>query len=221
MALTIGNISNNITNPSGGSVTFSHTQNTGTNGYIYVYINMGNAEPAPTGVTYNGVSMTLVNTSSGDSSFNIKNYLYQLANPATGSNSVVVSFTAFTMYANVYTKVISTTGSAGIGNYTWSNVTSTTATLNLASVGTGSTVFATMYNNNNLTQTITINGTAYTTPFENKFTRFSVDVSTQYKENVTNGNASGTVNTVDVVSGYAFEIKAAADAARRRIMIIS
>lgn len=212
MALTIGNITNNITNPSGGDVTFSHTQNTGSDGYLYVYLNMGNAEQIPQGVTYGGVAMTLVNASSGDSSFNVKNYLYQLANPSTGSNNIVVDFPSFGQYGNVYTKVISTTGSAGIGNYKWSNVTTTTATLNLVSVGTGSTVFATMYNNTSLTQTITINGTAYTAPFENKFTRYSVDVSTQYKQNVTNGNASGSVSTVYVVAGYAFEITASASA---------
>lgn len=78
-----------VVNP--GSDTISHTC-TGTDRYLFVGILIQSGQSC-TGVTYNGVSMTqLVSLSTNNVSANETIYLFGLANPASGTNNVVASF---------------------------------------------------------------------------------------------------------------------------------
>jgi hypothetical protein len=77
---------------SGTSLTFSHTTS-GADRILLVGISEVEAGGAPdyiTGVTYNGVSMTRVNTAV-PASANWRGYIYALVNPASGTHNVVVS----------------------------------------------------------------------------------------------------------------------------------
>jgi hypothetical protein len=69
---------------SGDPITWSHTC-TGSNLYLLVQVVSATAT-APSSVTYNGVVMSLVYT------INTKNRVYGLANPATGANTVSITF---------------------------------------------------------------------------------------------------------------------------------
>lgn len=73
---------------SGGSTqTTSHTV-TGTNPVLFVGI-VGNQGDAPTAVSYAGIPMTLINSTTSSGNWIL--YLYYLRGPATGSNSVSIT----------------------------------------------------------------------------------------------------------------------------------
>ena len=95
---------------SGTTNTFSHTCS-GSNGILYVgvYDGLNNV----TGVTYNGVSMTLVNSfamTGGAAGQYIR--LYQLVSPATGANNVVITCSAA---GNTYGNGVSYTSASQTG----------------------------------------------------------------------------------------------------------
>jgi len=74
------------------TVSWTHTC-TGANGFLEVSIVVNNGDGAghPTGVTYNGVSMTAGNSITA-SGLLISLYQYYLFGPATGANTVTVTF---------------------------------------------------------------------------------------------------------------------------------
>lgn len=72
------------------SLTFAHTC-TGADRLLVVCVVGDTVTDDVTGVTYNGVSMTLVLTNAPGSIFNRFLYLFYLVAPATGSNNVVIS----------------------------------------------------------------------------------------------------------------------------------
>lgn len=74
---------------SGTSLTFSHTC-TGADRILFVGIMGAVDNDYVTGVTYNGVAMTLV-TKTLESSGSYYDYLFYLINPDSGANSVVIS----------------------------------------------------------------------------------------------------------------------------------
>jgi len=124
MALAIGTKTNNLTNAGAGlTVTFAHTQNTGADGYLFVVTGITSGADGITGVTYNGVSMTLVDTRlTTSTSISIKTW--RLAAPATGANNVVVTFSSGP-YNPLSTEAISFTGSAGEGNFGFADTAAT------------------------------------------------------------------------------------------------
>lgn len=91
MAITIGNKTQSNQNPNGTTQTLAHNQNTGSNRGLLVVVTMSNSVDF-SGCTYGGVAMTLVRNTlfSAESQ---RQAAYYLANPATGSNNIVVSFT--------------------------------------------------------------------------------------------------------------------------------
>jgi hypothetical protein len=92
MAISIGNRTSSNLNPAASTQTLTHTQDVGSDGVLLVAINMANTVNINS-VTYNGVAMTQrVNYSSGGLSQRWA--YYELASPATGSNNVVVTFSA-------------------------------------------------------------------------------------------------------------------------------
>lgn len=121
-------------------ITWSHTC-TGSNRYLEVDIFVGtptapDSDIAVTGVTYNSVSMTLVASSLVHSNGINRGYVvrYGLVNPASGSNTVSVSYTNTSVQA---------TDAVGCNSRSYTGVNQTTPYSNLASA-TGSGTSATV-----------------------------------------------------------------------------
>lgn len=74
----------------GTSLTFSHTCS-GSNRILFVGVRGDTASDTITGVTYNGVAMTLIPSTKHNDGSNRWVYLFYLIAPATGANNVVVS----------------------------------------------------------------------------------------------------------------------------------
>jgi hypothetical protein len=91
-------------------LTYSHTC-TGSDLVLFVMANCDGDAGAITGVTYNGVSMTLI--ANQEVVFGQDLYLYGLINPATGANNVVVSWTS--------------SGQCASASISWTGVDQTTA----------------------------------------------------------------------------------------------
>ncbi len=80
---------------SGNTRTFSHTTGSGTDRYLLVGVigDVTSGANDPVSVTYNGVSMTLLDSMKAVNGGNRYNYVWGLANPASGAHNVVVTFT--------------------------------------------------------------------------------------------------------------------------------
>ena len=108
MAIAFDAATNTVSDTS-ATVTFNHTTS-GTDRLLVVpcaSLNNGSLD-AVTGVTYNGVSLTRLGSPLQVGAFNWIIYLYYLANPASGTNSVVV--TRNTTTGEGYGAAISYTG---------------------------------------------------------------------------------------------------------------
>lgn len=111
-------------NISTGNQTLSYTC-TGSNGYLVVGT-LAQASGTCTGVTYNGVAMTQISSLLNDGVSGLENiYLFGLANPATGANNIIASFSG-----SVTTGVlaVSYAGVAQSGQPEASNTTSGSST---------------------------------------------------------------------------------------------
>jgi hypothetical protein len=93
MAVTLGTVTANSM-VSGSSYSFSHNHGGGSNGCLIVWIAMGNTTVS--GITYNGVALTLVDSTVGTAIDADKMEVWRLINPATGSNLVAVTLTSGT-----------------------------------------------------------------------------------------------------------------------------
>lgn len=105
------------------SLTYAHTC-TGTDRALFVAILLNNTPDDVTSVTYNGVAMTQVATYLANSQY--RYYLYVLANPASGSNNVVINTgVARNIFscANSYTGVDQTNPTEGSPSSTHTNAT--------------------------------------------------------------------------------------------------
>lgn len=111
MALAIGNKTQSNANPNGTTQTLAHNQNTGSNIGLLVVVTMSNSVDF-SGCTYGGVAMTLARNTlfSAESQ---RQAAYYLANPATGSNNIVVSFTG-SQFNSTSIFAVSFTGADGI-----------------------------------------------------------------------------------------------------------
>lgn len=118
MALAKGNVTNNT--GSGTSISFSHTQNSGSDRLLFAAIYYYNAETL-SNVQYNGVSMTLIATYqyAADS---CKVGLYKLSSPAVGSNTFSASLSIGQSWVAT---VFSLTGCSGVGNFASNNLANT------------------------------------------------------------------------------------------------
>ena len=96
---------------SNSSWTWAYTT-TGTNRFLIMGCLGGSNLDNITGITYNGVSMTLSN-SAGIPSGGRWTYLFTLMNPASGANNVVVSKSGADLYSECY--AVSYTGVAQTG----------------------------------------------------------------------------------------------------------
>jgi len=137
MALVEGNSTFDVRVPAGSSYSFSHTQNSGTDGCLVVIV----AAPAvnTSSVTYNLQPMT--NKRSQSTSYSTHWSVWELKNPPTGSNTVQVNLSTAS-YNGTSTVCYSFTGCDGVGvtayngTQTLPSTTSLTITENSMILGT-------------------------------------------------------------------------------------
>lgn len=221
MATNIGTIkSGTYAGPGGGTTVniTSVTQDAGNNRYLYLVI-QHDQNYTPT-AAYNGVSMTKILSYNAQS---IYTDVYQLANPATGSNTLTLTYSAFTEYtSNIGYMIISCTDAAGYGNtQTNSGVAGGGLACNLASITAGSAVLLIAnISSTTSTNTMTIDGSSTTTPTYNQTIPATSKGLGWYKTSPATGNCSVTTSPSNSVGIVAIEIKAAAVVATRRIFVI-
>lgn len=120
---------------SASSFTFSHTVPVASNRLLLVGVSINSSSDLVTGVTYNGVSMTRIDTVQAAST-SFRSYSYGLLAPDTGTHDVVVSLSSATytyITANTYTGVSQTglpdshaTGTDASGAFTLTTTVSAT-----------------------------------------------------------------------------------------------
>lgn len=198
MALVIGNKTYDRNTPSSTTRTFSHTQNVGADGYLYILI----ACPATTvtGVTYNGVSMTNVGTQT-PSVYGTQWTFWKLASPTTGANNVVVTF-ATAQYNPVSTYVVSTTGSAGNGNVFFDNTASSPNTGSIT-VSNNSVVMCGLMAGNGVGHVITVDGSLRPLDFTHNINNYT---SGALSAVLTSGSKTTSIAGTTSVAGYFMEI---------------
>jgi hypothetical protein len=139
MAIAFGAVST-VATASGTSLTYSHTV-TGSNNIILVGVWIVNTDTdTVTGVTYNGVAMTRMNTITCTVPSSQRGYLYYLLSPSTGANNVVVSSSS----ADIQSRAISYTGVTSVGaNGTFTpNASTTTAAISVTTTANNSWLVA-------------------------------------------------------------------------------
>ena len=143
MAIAYDNVSSTHVNANAGTtVTWSHTVNANTNGYLVVGVGYKDGDAlGVTGVTYNSVAMTPL-ADGGAAGGTNRAYLFGLKLPDTGAHDVVVTFsgtgTSSTCGALSYTGVDQT---APVGTKQEANGASTVAGVTVTSA-TGEVVVA-------------------------------------------------------------------------------
>lgn len=168
MALTKGNTTSDRRIPSASSYSFSHNQNTGSDGHLFVVI----ACPATTvsSVTYGGNSMTLVQRRS--TSYSTDWTVWELDAPPTGSNTVAVTM-ASANYNGVSTFVVSFTGCSGVGNTAYNGTPSTTTTASIT-ISNNSIIIGASIGGNNTGANMEIpQGTARTLEWNDNINNFT------------------------------------------------
>lgn len=204
MALTVGNKTTDLNTPVTTTRTFAHNNGGGSNNYLFLLLCM-DASSDYSGVTYNGVSMTQV-TVWTTTTTNERWAWYKLASPATGSNNIVITFTA-APFNPVSSFAVSFSNCAGEGNFvtddTASSPNSTTITVSANSLIIGAAAAGA-----NTGKDITLDGSSRTLEFTHSVYNF------HYAALSAGGHTAGS-KTVSVsnsanVAGFYIEIKEAA-----------
>ena len=114
----------NVTNPGGTTITFNHNQNTGFDGFLVVAVAYHKANQI-SNIKYNNVQLTPRLHYNGSAH---KYGYFVLANPATGTNQVKITFTTGA-WNSFGTQVYSFTGASStngqVGNNDIANTTNT------------------------------------------------------------------------------------------------
>ena len=169
MALVIGNKTASLTTPGATTITVSHTQNVGSNGYLFLVLQMANVVTV-TGITYGGVAMTL-QANVLPTTYSSTWQIWKLAAPATGANNVVVTMSA-AQYNPVSLYVVSATGSNGIGNVAFDN-TSTSPNSTSLTVSANSVILGGYLSGTSTGSTITIDGSSRTVEFNHNINNYT------------------------------------------------
>lgn len=197
---------------SGTSRTFSHTC-TGSDRILFVQAIINTSSDLVTGVTYNGVSMTQVTTTSPNANRRI--YLYYLVGPNTGANNVVITTSASTAIGG---NAASYTGVAQSGTII---DVSTTATDTSSPIDT--TLTTTVDNCWAILLTTTDTTTAFTASTNSTFRRANttyvdarifdsngaVTPAGSFTMTVTNTNVNGTSPAGTIMAAFAPAVAAA------------
>jgi hypothetical protein len=201
--LTIGNKTNRTTNPGASTTdTFSHTQDTGSNGYLLVLTAISTGAANESSVTYGGQSMTLLDTQTTTTT-TMRMKAWGLANPPTGANNVVVTWASGPF--NPYNaEAISFTNSNGFGNVGFADTqgppnTATTVTVSANSVIVGTAAAGTAGSN------VTIDSSSRPIDYNNNCNNFVFGgVSAP---GLTAGSKTSSFNATAQVAAILYEIK--------------
>lgn len=214
MALTKGNTTYDLNTPAAASRTFSHNMSTGANGYLLVLIAMANVVTI-TGVTYNGVSMTSLGTSTTTTTSSRWAW-YGLASPATGANNVVVSFSS-AQYNPVSTSAISFTGCNGFGTPVFDDTTSSPNSTNIT-VSTNSMIVGAAIGGANTSKDITLDGSSRTLEFSHNINNYHYLAFSA--TGLTSGSKTVSVANSAQVAGYYIEVKEVASSTNNNGMFL-
>lgn len=208
MALAIGNKTVDLATPASTTRTFSHNGSTGANGYLFVVIAMSNPAISFTSVTYGGNAMSTlsVNTTSGTSSIW---GIFYLANPPTGANNVVITFSV-AQYNPVSTFAFSATGCAGTGSTSFLDTTTSPLSSSL-SIATNSIIFGALLAGNSVSHVVELpTGTSRTLEYTSAINNYTSGALSA--TGLTSGSKSVTVSAGSNLAGNWFEIKEFASA---------
>lgn len=200
MALAIGNKTADLNTPSATTRTFSHNMSVGADGYLFLIIAMDSGVDF-SGVTYNGVAMTQVDTqiATGYERW----ALYKLAAPATGVNNVVITFTG-SQFNPVSTLAVSITGCAGAGNFVFDQVAVSPNSSSIT-VSANSVILAGLQAGNSTNHVITLDGSSRTLEFTHNANNYhSTALSAT---GLTAGSKTVEVSADTNVAGYYLEMK--------------
>lgn len=125
MAATFDAKSSSLNNVNAASITLAHT--CGASATV-LFVLVTGWQPGVTGITYNGVAMTLVGTS-GASNAADNGWIYVLASPATGLHNIVVSGSG-TSATEVWGISFTGTPTSGGSGTLWADFTSTKTAAN-------------------------------------------------------------------------------------------
>ena len=168
MALIKGNTTSDRRVPSASTYSFSHNQNGGADGYLFVVI----ACPATTvsSVTYGGVGMTLVQRQS--TGYSADWTVWRLASPTHGNNTVLVTM-AGANYNGVSTFAVSFLGCAGVGNTAYNGTAANPVTTSVT-ISANSMIIGAAIGGNNTTAYIEIpQGTGRTLEWNDNINNFT------------------------------------------------
>ena len=202
MPITIGNKTTNIGTPQSSTQTFSHNNGGGTNNYLYLVTVMANAASFQS-ATYAGVNITAF-ASFGTTVTNSTIQVWQLPNPATGNNNIVLTFNT-AVWNGVSSFVFSVSGANGFGNISSDNTASSPNSTTIA-VSANSYVFGCMISGNSATNAITIDGSSRPLEYThnvNNYTSGALSLA------LTAGTKNVSVSGLSDVAGLYFEIKEA------------
>jgi len=121
---------------------FNYTHPVGSDGFIMMILTMSNTSNFDaTGITYGGQQLTLLNNQSFGGGLSIRQAVYGLLSPPTGSNNVSISFTA-QQFNGVSVVIQSFHGCNGFGNLNTNGLRSSPHSRTLT-VSAGSVIYAT------------------------------------------------------------------------------
>ena len=201
MALGLNNKTANIGTPSATTQTIPHVTTAGSNLQMSLTIAMGNAVTV-TGVTYNGVAMTLVDTNTA-TGLSTLIYLWKLASPSSGTNNIVITFSA-AQYNPVSSYAISASGAAGVGNTIFDD-TATSPNSTTLTVSTNSMIFGLLVAGNNTSHVITLDGSSRTLEYTHNINNYTSGALSA--TGLTSGSKNVSVSAGANLAGYYYEIK--------------
>ena len=204
MALTIGNTTNSITTPVISTVTFSHNNGGVHNNYLFLLV-CTDLSATYSGVTYNGVSMTQIDTRTTTSTVE-RWAIYRLASPATGANNIVVTFGA-APFNPVSVFVVSMSECSGEGNIVFDD-TAVSPNSTSITVSANSIILGAAVGGSNTGKAITLDGSSRTLEFTNSIYNYTYAAFSA--AGLTAGSKTVSVSNNATVAGYYLEIKQAA-----------
>ena len=160
MAIVIGNKTQSNQNPNGSNQTLAHNQNTGSNRGLLVVITMASSVNFSS-CNYGGVAMSLIQNSLF-SSEGQRQAAYYLADPATGSNNIVVTFSG-SQFNTTSIFAVSFTGADGVDVF-GSNAGATTPNSQSLTILANSIIYASGLSSNAQNTQYSIGGSSR--PFE-------------------------------------------------------
>lgn len=215
MAVAIGNKTVDLATPAGTTRTFSHNGSVGANGYLFLVIAMSDPAMTFTSVTYGGNAMTSLSFNITTNTTSVWGIFY-LANPPTGANNVVITFST-AQYNPVSSFAFSATGCSGPGNTVFTDTTTTPSSTTI-SISANSMIWGGLIAVNGTGHAITLDGSSRTLEYTNAINNSTSGAlsATGLTAGVKNVSVAASSN----LAGNYFEIKEFAAAASTQGMIM-